>query len=636
MSGAHGQTEQEEDRHSAPFDRRLFVRLLREARGEHLVLFGCLGLVAISAGVDLALPWLTRIAIDQAITPTFAPGLTPSAMPGGSAAAPQAACELLRDLGVGLLLLLVLRLVLGYVQGLLLQNAGARIVHRLRQRVMGALLRQPMATFDRQAIGRLTTRATNDVNAVNDLFTGVVVYLVKDVAMIVGILALLIILDWRLTCWLAILLPLLAGLSWWFHVSARDGWRRVRGRLSALNAHLQEIVNGIGIVQLFTHEPRARRDFAELNAQEFDAGMALVRLFGAFWPLVAFIGTAAAALILWRGGANVVAGLTTIGTVVAFLAYTEMLFAPIRDLADKHNLIQAAMAAAERIYGILDAPTESSSGRPVVRSSGRLPAAAGVPAMRVEFCQVWFAYREPPAADGGSVEPEWVLQDVSFVIEPGHQVALVGPTGSGKTTIAALVQRFYLVQRGRVLVDGRDVRDWDLAELRQRFAVVPQDVWLFAGSIAENLALRDVRIPRERLALAAKSLGADEAITRQAEGLDTVLSDRGGSLSTGERQLLALARAGARAPALLILDEATAHVDSHTEQLVQRGLTTLLTGRTALIIAHRLSTIEHADRILVLHHGRLVQQGTHGDLQAQDGLYRRLHRRQAVAEAVGE
>lgn len=510
---------------------------------------------------------------------------------------------------LGLLLaVLAVRFAGGWLVTLLLGAAGNRVMADLRERVVAHLLRLPVAFFSGNATGRIVTRATNDVAAVNELFTNVLVHVAKDALLVGGALAIMLIADWKLALIVLALSPLMAGLSWTFRRRARAAWREVRARTAALNGHLQETIAGIRPLQAAGREARAADDFAAINQAHHAADLRVVGLTGLFMPLIGFIGTCATALVVWRGG-SVDAG--DVGTLVAFVAYVELLFAPLRDLAEKFTIVQAASTAAERIFATLDTPAED-------RGRGVRPA---VCAGRIAFEDVWFSYATTPG------DADWVLRGVSFTVEPGHRCALVGPTGAGKTTIVALLLRFHDPQRGRILLDGVDLRDLDLAWLRGRMAAVLQDVTLFAGDVAANIDLH-AGMPPERLRAAAVAAGAERLLARPA------LGERGQGLSAGERQLVAIARAFADQPAVLLLDEATASVDPASEALVQRGLAQLLAGRTAVIVAHRLATVRDADGILVLRHGAIVERGRHADLLAQDGLYAALVRHQQALAAV--
>ncbi len=478
----------------------------------------------------------------------------------------------------------------------------------LRVALFRHLQRLPLRYFDQNPVGRLVTRMTSDVDVLNEAFAAGGMTIFMDVLTVVGIIAIMLAIDARLTALALVLLPALGLAVNFFRVAARRTYRRIRERVARINAYLQEAISGMGIIQLFAREDRAFAEFAARNAGHRDANQEANRYEAALFSLVEAFETASKALILWyASGADVV----SIGTILAFSEYVQRLFVPLRDFSAKYAVMQSAMAAAERVFELLDtpvAPGHAASGgvrRDTIRGA-------------IEFDGVWFAY------DGGAP----VLRDVSFRVAPGEKVALVGATGSGKTTIARLLGRFYEIERGSIRVDGVDVRDWDLDTLRRHIGIVLQDVFLFSGTVAENLAFGRPDLPAAAIEAAARRVHVDRIVARLPRGWQAQLRERGNNLSAGERQLLSLARALAYDPSILILDEATSSVDPETEALIQEGLATLLRGRTALLIAHRLSTIERADRILVIHKGELREQGTHAELLARGGIYAKLWRLQ--------
>jgi ABC-type multidrug transport system fused ATPase/permease subunit len=513
---------------------------------------------------------------------------------------------------LGLLALLLLRFLLSYGQVYLLQYAGQRIMFDMRRAIFRHVLRLPMSFLDRQPVGRLVTRATNDVAAINEMYTQVVVYLVQDVLMMVGVLAIMFRLNERLTLLLLAFGPPLLGLTFWFRTRARAAYREARRKLARLNAYLAEAISGMAIIQLFRQDLRCFQRFQEINQGYFRAQMRSVLVYGVFGPAVSVMRTLALALLIWYGGRGVLGGVFTLGALVAFTSYVRMLFQPISDLSDKYNILQSAMAASERIFQLLDEPQEPSGKRQVTVLRGE-----------IEFQDVWFAYRDE----------DWVLKGISFRVAPGERVALVGPTGSGKTTIVNLLLGLYRPQRGRILIDGVDIRELDLTSLRRHLAVVPQEAFLFSGDVAENIRMWDERLDGEGVKSAAQATGVHQLVERLPEGYATDVRERGGRLSLGERQLLSIARAVAAEPKLIVLDEATASVDSHTEDQVQRALEQLMAGRTALAIAHRLSTIRNADRVLVLSEGRLVEEGPVEELLAKKGLFWALWQLQFSGQA---
>ncbi len=526
--------------------------------------------------------------------PSLGPRLT-SALRGRS-------IRVLGLLGLVFLGLLLLRFGFGYGQTYTLQYLGQRVMADMRREIFGHIVRLPMSFLDRQPVGRLVTRATNDVAAINEMYTQALVSLIQDLFMMLGVVVIMFRLEPRLGGLLLGFGPPLFLLALWFRKEARAAYREVRRRLARLNAYLQEAISGVEIIQLFRQEARSLRRFQEINTAYWQAQMRSVTVYGVFGPAISVMRHLAIGLLIWYGGRGVLSGFLTLGALVAFTSYVRMLFQPLSDLAERYNILQSAMAAAERIFKLLEETQE--------RRSGRKPARVGA----IEFRDVWFAYN-----DG-----EWVLKGVSFRIAPGEKVAIVGPTGSGKTTIVSLLLGFYWPQRGRVLIDGVDLRELDLEAFRKRVAIVPQDVFLFSGDILENIRLWDSRVPEEVVRRAVREAGLEGFIARLPEGYATDVKERGARLSLGERQLISIARAIAADPEILILDEATSSIDSHTEVLLQRSLEELMRGRTTIAIAHRLSTIRRMDRILVIHRGELVEEGTLEELLSRRGIFHAL------------
>ncbi|MBD0326465.1 MAG: ABC transporter ATP-binding protein [Pyrinomonadaceae bacterium] len=516
----------------------------------------------------------------------------------------------LKWLALALVLLLLVRFLLSYFQEVLLNTIGQRVMFDLRRELYHKLQRQEVAYYDRNPVGRIMTRLTSDVDALNELFTSGIIDLLGDLVMIFAIVGMMLWMDWRLTLITLITVPLLFGATNWFRKHARRGYDRVRTRLARINAFLQEHLSGAQTVQIFNGEEKSRRQFHEINDDHRNANIETIFYYAVFFPLVDLIGATGIALIIWYGGWRVMGGALSLGALVAFIQYSQQLFQPIRDISDKYNVLQAAVVASHRIFKTLDLP--------VLVTSPEEPKKKGRAVGRIEFENVWFAYNED----------EWVLKDVSFTVEPGQSIALVGHTGSGKTTITNLLMRFYDVQRGRILLDGVDVREWDLQSLRENFAVVLQDVFLFSGTVESNIRLGREEITPARVEWAAREVRAEQFTKRLPEGYQSAVRERGAGLSVGQKQLISFARALAFDPALLILDEATSSIDTETEQLIQQAIERVMMNRTSLIVAHRLSTIQRADRIIVMHHGCIREQGSHQQLLAQRGLYWRLYKLQ--------
>ena len=571
------------------YDSKLLLRLLKYLRPYLGAVFGSFVLIVLMAGLDLVGPYLTKIAIDEHISQGDAEGL-------------------LRIAGL-YLLALGLAFVVRFGQVWLLQMTGQRVMLDLRREIFGHLQRLHVGFYDKNPVGRLVTRVTSDVDAVNELFTSGVVTVFGDVFTLLGIMGVMLHLNWRLALVTFAVLPLFFLVTDWFRRGARQSFRDVRKWVARINAFLSENLSGMAAVQLFRREERNRELFAEINRGHRDANLRSIFYYAVFYPAVDLLAALAVALILVYGGGRVIVGALSIGALVAFIQYTDRFWRPISDLSEKFNILQAAMASSERIFMLLDTPPQIVA-KPQAHAPVRLEG-------RVAFEEVSFAYNPG----------EWVLREISFEVAAGRSVALVGATGAGKTSIISLLQRFYDVQQGNVRVDGVDVRDWDPAALRKAMALVLQDVHLFSGTIASNIRLgSDIRL--ERVMAAARAVHAEPFIERLPGGYHAEVKERGATLSTGQKQLLSFARALAHDPRILILDEATSSVDTETERLIQDALRVLLRGRTAIVIAHRLSTIRNVDEILVLHKGRIRERGAHEELLARRGLYWRLYQLQ--------
>jgi len=530
--------------------------------------------------------------------------------------------------GLGLLVALyfgaqLFRFIFSYFQSILLNSVGQYVMFDIRRELYDKLQHQEIAYYDRNPVGRIMTRLTTDVDALNELFTQGVTDLLGDLVMIVAIVSMMLWMDVKLTLMTLLTVPMLFAATTWFRRGARKGYDMVRTRIARINAFLQEHFAGAQTVQIFNAEAKSLRKFDEINDDHRRANIDTIFYYAVFFPLVDFIGAVGIALIIWYGGYRVMQNtpghtVLTLGALVAFIQYSGFLFQPIRDISDKYNVLQAAVVASHRIFRTLDLPIAILNPAKALKES----RARG----RIEFENVWFAYNDE----------NWVLKDVSFTVEPGQSIALVGHTGSGKTTITNLLMRFYDIQRGRILLDGIDLRDWALKALRENFAVVLQEVFLFSGTIAGNIRLGRDDIPEERVEWAAKEVHADRFIERLKETYRAEVKERGAGLSVGQKQLISFARALAFDPALLILDEATSSIDTETEQLIQRAIERVMRDRTSIVVAHRLSTVQNADRIIVLHHGEVREQGTHQELLVQRGLYWKLYRLQYADGSTNE
>ncbi len=552
-------------------------------------------------------PIIAKDIVDQAVIPAV-----------NGAISRDDASTRLATLGVVYLVVLVVGAAIRFGQTLLTTWVGQRAMYDLRLELFRHLQFLPLSFFDRNPVGRLMTRITNDIDALTDMVTRGVVSIFGDIAMVVLISGAMLLLDWRLAIVAFISLPILIALTAYFRGMMRDSFRAIRIRLARVNAYLAETLSGMSIIQLFTREKPSFDQFDELNKDLLAANQGQVRAMSVFQPTVNFTRNATAALLFVVGANWVLDAQLSIGTLVAFWQLLQQFFQPILDLAEKYNIMQAAMASSERVFRLLD--TRSNILDP--QSPVVLPHVRG----EIEFKNVSFAYNEG----------DWVLRDVDFTISAGESVAIVGATGAGKTSIISLISRFYDVQKGKILLDGVDLRDMKQADVRKHVGVVLQDPFIFAGTIASNIRLNETGIGDEQVRSAARFVNADKFIDRLPEGYETVVTERGSTLSVGQKQLLAFARAIAFNPEiLLVLDEATSSVDTETEHLIQDALAKLMSGRTSIIIAHRLSTIQNVDRIIVLHKGRMVEMGTHRDLLAQRGVYHRLYELQYRAHEVG-
>lgn len=511
---------------------------------------------------------------------------------------------------------------LEYARALITTWLGQSVMYDLRTEIFAKLQRLDLRFYDRNPIGRLMTRITNDVETLNNLFSSGLVTVFGDVFTLVFIFGAMLWMDWRLALVTFSVLPFVFFAAFLFRAKIRTAYRDIRVRIARINAFLQEHITGIRVVQLFNREKADAQRLAELNESHLQAHLRSITYYALFFPVIQFFTAIGLALVIWYGGLRILDGVTTVGTVTAFLLYTRRFFRPIQDLSEKYNLLQAAMASSERVFKLIDEDIEV--GEP------EAPRALPVDGRgEITFENVWFAY-----GDDENGEPDWVLRDVSFTVAPGEKVAIVGHTGAGKTTLINLLMRFYDVQKGRILFDGVPIDQVGLRELRQRIGLVLQDVFLFSQDVAYNIRLGAPEIDDTRIEQAAERVGAARFIERLEAGYDQALGERGASLSVGERQLVSFARALAFDPQVLVLDEATSSVDSEIEAQIEEATDELLDGRTSVVIAHRLSTIQNADRILVMHHGQVEEEGSHQALLEQEGLYARLHELQFASAPV--
>ncbi len=572
------------------YDGRLMRRLLAYLAPYKLVVAVSLVLVLLVSALKLVGPILTKIAIDDYIAARDIGGLNVIALV--------------------YVLALVAQFVISYFQIYIMNMAGQRVMADMRREIFSHLQRLHPSFFDKNPVGRLVTRVTTDVDALNELFTSGVVTIFGDVFMLVGIMGVLVYLDWRLALVTFAVLPALFTVTIIFKRRVRGVYRKVRTRIAMLNAFIQEHIVGMTVVQLFRQEDRKFDEYSELNRLHTEANIESILHYSIFYPVVEVLSAVAIALIIWYGGGQILLGALTLGGLVAFIQYSEKFFRPISDLSEKFNILQGAMASSERIFGLLDTENEI-----------RTPDKPVTPERRdgsVRFENVSFAYQDD----------DCVLRNVDLDIRAGEMVAVVGHTGAGKSTLMSLLMRFYDVRHGRVLVEGVDVRDWKLEELRRQFGMVLQDVHLFSGTIASNIRLGDDSISDEAVAAAAAAVNLNEWVSTLPNGLQEEVKERGSSLSAGQKQLVSFARALVHDPKILILDEATSNVDTHTELLVREALERLLADRTSIVIAHRLSTIQKADRIVVLHKGGVREVGTHQELLAKRGIYYKLYQLQ--------
>ena len=610
------------------YDSRLMARLARYLRPYRWQATISVIAVVLKAGSDVVGPYLVKVGLDRYLT--AASGVSSNWI---ARRLPADALSGLAELALTYLTALLIAYGLEFTQTYLMQWTGQKVMFDLRREIFSHMQRMHIGFFDTTAVGRLVTRLTSDVDAVNEMFTAGVLSMIDDIFALTVMVGVMLAMNWRLALLTFSVLPLIVLVTHLFRQSVRASYRRVRTAIGRINSFTQEHVSGMSVVQLFNREARAYRDFETVNQQHMVAFKDTVFAYALYYPAVEILSSIAIAFIIWRGGFGVIAGskVVTIGVLSAFIQYAQRFFRPILDLSEKFNILQAAMTACERIFKLLDTPSEIVN-----------PAhpKTGDASNRIQFQHVWFTYQSltpdqqariaaaSPADLAAMADIEWILKDVSFTVEPGQTVAIVGHTGAGKTTLTALMMRFYEVTSGRILLDGLDLREHDLTELRRHFAVVLQDPFLFSGTIAENIRLGNQDISDQRMTEAARDVNVLDFIESLPERFNEPVIERGNSLSTGQKQLVNFARALAYDPRILILDEATSSVDTDTEQKIQLALERMVAGRTSVLIAHRLSTVQRADVILVMHKAQLRELGTHQQLLAQRGIYYKLYQLQ--------
>lgn len=625
---------QEDDVVGKAYDSRLMRRLIRYLYPYKWAALTSLAAVLIKAALDVLGPYLTKVAVDRYMTAQPPPKqswlalhLSPHAVTG------------ITQLATLYLGALVISYFLEFVQTYLMQWTGQKVMFDMRSQIFRHLQYMHVGFFDRNPVGRLVTRLTSDVDALNEMFTSGVFAIFEDIFVLAGIVIVMLRMSW----WLALLafavLPLILIVTRIFRKHVRDSYRRIRTAIAKINSYTQEHISGMTVVQLFNRQKRSFEQFEKVNRQHMDAFKDAILAYALYYPAVELLSTIAIAIVIWRGGYGVLHATVSLGVLVAFMQYAQRFFRPIQDLSEKYNILQAAMAASERIFRLLD--TQPEIVPPAHPKEGNGSGS-------IEFRNVWFTYQKltdeqksriagASSAELAAMEEiEWVLRGVSFVIEPDQTAAIVGHTGAGKTTIISLMMRFYDIQHGSILIDGLDVREHDLKRLRQRFGVVLQDPFLFTGTIAENIRLGSHWITDQRLEEAADEVNVRDFIHSLPGGFAEPLHERGNGLSTGQKQLINFARALAHDPRILILDEATSSVDTDTEMRVRLALERMVEGRTSVIIAHRLSTVQRADVILVMHKGSLREMGTHQELLSQRGLYWKLYQLQYKDQELPE
>jgi ATP-binding cassette subfamily B multidrug efflux pump len=631
-------TNQEEEVLGKAYDGRLMRRLLTYLRPYKWHVVVAVAAIILKSGLDVLGPFLTMIAIDKYLAKSPNSHSSSHSWIGDRLSSnPLTGIAQIGGLYVGIL---VLTFALEFVQTYLMQWTGQKVMFDLRKQIFRHLQHMHIAFFDKNPVGRLVTRVTTDVDALNEMFTAGVVSIFEDVFVLAGIIGIMMHTNWKLALITFAALPIIVYATRVFRDKVRDSYRRIRTAIARINSYLQEAVSGMLVLQLFNREKRAFNKFSDINASHMEAYKDAILAYAVYYPVVEILSSLAIASIIWFGGRDVIRGVTTIGVLVAFISYAQRFFRPIQDFSEKYNILQSAMAAGERVFKLLDTKIEVTS-----PANPKKPLGLG----RIEFDHVWFAYGNKSAAEkpadsssrlgqvgapvptqtlASTQEPDWVLRDVCFAIEPGETIAVVGHTGAGKTTLISLLMRFYDVQRGAVRIDGVDIKDMNLDDLRGRFGVVLQDPFLFSGTVEGNIRLGTARIQDADVEQAAEDVNLADFIRTLPGGFKEEVRERGSTLSTGQKQLISFARALAHNPKILILDEATSSVDTETEFRVRDALNRMVEGRTALIIAHRLSTIQRADKIIVMHKGQVREMGSHQQLLAQRGIYYKLYQLQ--------
>ena len=622
---------QEEEILGKAYDSRLMRRLLTYLGPYKWQVAIALVSIVIKAGLDVLGPFLTKTAVDKYLAHNAGTRsildswLSPRAMTG------------IAQIAALYLGTLVFSFFCEFLQTYYMQWTGQKVMFDLRSQIFRRLQRMHIGFYDKNPVGRLVTRVTTDVDALNEMFTAGVVSIFEDVFVLAGIIAIMMRMNWKLALITFAVLPVIFWATMIFRVKVRDSYRRIRVAIARINSYLQEAVSGMLVLQLFNREKRAFRQFSDINATHMEAFKDAIMAYAVYYPVVEILSAVAVAAIIWFGGSDVIRGTATLGVLVAFMQYAQRFFRPIQDLSDKYNILQGAMASSERIFKLLDTPVDIES--PAITKKPEGPG-------RIEFDHVWFSYGvrgtaadilKSGATDVPSVQADsssasavldWVLRDVSFSIEPGETAAIVGHTGAGKTTLISLLLRFYDVQEGAIRIDGVDIKEMDLNDLRRRFGVVLQDPFLFSGTVGGNIRLGSEWIADKDVENAAEEVNLADFIRTLPGGFDEEVRERGSTLSTGQKQLISFARALAHSPQILILDEATSSVDTETEFKVRDALSRMVEGRTSLVIAHRLSTVQRADKIIVMHKGKVREMGTHQQLLAQRGVYYKLYQLQ--------